>query len=317
MQSKVEHQFKVNKRQAKDALDFVLERNELTDLANYGKSLILFSEGRFEKCEEYSQKAVAQGLTSESFRINELITQTTNLLQRKVPQRVDILKELNLKFLENQTRFVYNFVATPKPPKLTDIPLDLRTNNAIPLLIKPLFQKTSGERRDFFCMICKKGFTKMFSLNRHMMIHTGTKNHHCNICNRSFIQKTDRDRHEDSHKSTYDVECTFFGCAKRFKTQKNMKSHLVSHSASIPLFKCQYCKKLFNRKRSLQLHEANHKDKHIECDICGKKFVCKSYIRSHIRVHVQEKPFKCSICEHSFKRHYDMNFHFRIQHKDV
>lgn len=162
------------------------------------------------------------------------------------------------------------------------------------------------------CKICDKNFTKQFSLNRHMQLHTGEKNHKCPICRKAFIQKTDMLRHETTHSELLNFQCTT--CDKRFKTKKNLTCHLITHSVDRP-FKCRHCEKAFKVKRLWVFHEGLHMDlKPYNCDICGKGFPAKPYIKSHLKTHIDEKPFSCPVCKVCFKRNYDLSFHVRNRH---
>lgn len=53
------------------------------------------------------------------------------------------------------------------------------------------------------------------------------------------------------------------------------------------------------------------------CDICGKGFPAKPYIKSHLKTHIDDKPFGCDTCGFKFKRNYDLRFHMRNQHKNI
>ena len=47
----------------------------------------------------------------------------------------------------------------------------------------------------------------------------------------------------------------------------------------------------------------------LECPYCGKKWSCKSALKTHIRVHTNERPFKCSQCTASFKQKIHLQQH--------
>ncbi|KFM71028.1 Zinc finger protein 16, partial [Stegodyphus mimosarum] len=38
------------------------------------------------------------------------------------------------------------------------------------------------------------------------------------------------------------------------------------------------------------------------CDICGKSFRYKEYLKKHIFTHTGEKPYKCNLCSKAFAR---------------
>lgn len=250
----------------------------------YGKALTLWKEAKVDECIELMNRALVIQPADSTCKIKEMKDKMEKVIDLKRVRKIGNV-----------------FIRQP-------IPIAGHKIGQLPMTI------VSAKDRVHHCKICDKNFTKMFSLNRHMLLHTGEKPHKCGHCRKAFIQKTDMERHETTHSDILNFPCTI--CEKRFKTKKNLNCHLVTHSAVRP-FKCRYCEKDFKVKRLWAFHEGLHKEtKPFNCDICGKGFPAKPYMKSHLKTHVDEKPFICVVCNFGFKRNYDLNFHIRNQHKD-
>jgi hypothetical protein len=55
---------------------------------------------------------------------------------------------------------------------------------------------------------------------------------------------------------------------------------------SINKFKCKFCKKVFDLKVYLEIHEVEHEN---ICDLCGKCIKGKSNLREHMMTHCNSK----------------------------
>lgn len=131
------------------------------------------------------------------------------------------------------------------------------------------------------CKICGKILTTNFSLNRHMLLHTGERPFKCAVCKYGFIQKSDLFRHESTHRAEYNFHC--LSCTKKFKTKKNLQCHLSTHSKE-RLFHCPHCSKSFKLQRVLRFHVETHKEKNrLQCDLCAKTFTRKMFMETHIK----------------------------------
>ena len=72
-----------------------------------------------------------------------------------------------------------------------------------------------------------------------------------------------------------------------------------------------------NLKSSLLSHLKNHLDKRrYKCNICEKKFLCKSKVARHIRTHTDEKKFCCHICAVKFRWKSCLQRHMR-RHRPI
>lgn len=139
-------------------------------------------------------------------------------------------------------------------------------------------------------------------------------------------------------------------------TYSRLGVHIMRHKAEKP-FKCNHCKTAFTIKAELQRHNqqkhpGEHKgDNTYVCDICGKRYACASYLKSHkevtghnlnisnesapkdksvcpicgaywsnkgrlklhMKFHTGETPYKCDICEKACSRKLDLTTH-RLTH---
>lgn len=86
---------------------------------------------------------------------------------------------------------------------------------------------------------------------------------------------------DESHSSTKNENSSLF---------KNGNTKCVEESSAL------------NQTFELELHT---------CSYCGKQ-VQASYLKRHIRLHVEGKPFKCSVCKKSFSHRGNLNQHYRI-----
>ncbi|XP_077300949.1 uncharacterized protein LOC143921494 [Arctopsyche grandis] len=81
------------------------------------------------------------------------------------------------------------------------------------------------------------------------------------------------------------------------------KRTLCNHNSNkkLTLFKCDICLQSFNRKADLRTHKKIHtEEKSYKCDICLKSFVQKSNFTKHNKIHTGLKAYKCDTCLKSF-----------------
>lgn len=128
----------------------------------------------------------------------------------------------------------------------------------------------------------------------------------CHLCGKGFQYIGSLMKHIKTHESTTD--CTI--CATRHQSAKHLITHLQRcHSKSIF---CNVCGKTFVSKRYLRVHERIHTGtKEFVCQECGRTFNRKEHLVVHVRIHSGEKPYHCEICGKAFSQSQNLTIHKR------
>lgn len=144
--------------------------------------------------------------------------------------------------------------------------------------LQPGQEKGGRKMRPFGCDICRKMFTRIEILRRHLKTHMEDKDFKCTYCSKAFDRKDVLNDHMRNHTGEKPFQCTI--CHKKFTRGFVLLRHMRTHGEG--LFKCKYCLKSFDRKDTY---------------------------RDHLRNHTGERPFKCKFCPKSFSRSFVLTKH--------
>ncbi|XP_028320849.1 gastrula zinc finger protein xFG20-1-like [Gouania willdenowi] len=76
---------------------------------------------------------------------------------------------------------------------------------------------------------------------------------------------------------------------------------------------CDVCGKRFRYKGYLKVHATTHTgEKPFGCDVCGKYYTQKSSLNLHMRKHRGDEPFGCSVCSQTFTQKSSLSRHMMI-----
>ncbi|KAH8298557.1 hypothetical protein KR044_011053, partial [Drosophila immigrans] len=96
-------------------------------------------------------------------------------------------------------------------------------------------------------------------------------------------------------------------CPKSFASRHSLRYHVTSlHSTDRP-FACEKCDRRFVLRTQLNSHSRMHtgetKPRIFACDTCSKTWPTKSDLRTHMRSHdpdMSKRPYKCDKCDKAF-----------------
>ncbi|KAJ8917678.1 hypothetical protein NQ315_005125 [Exocentrus adspersus] len=202
----------------------------------------------------------------------------------------------------------------------------------------------------FVCTPCNLRFdnSKEAKLHRRSLEHKyfslskseqgkGSMSRKCEYCQESFANFLLLKQHLKTKHPEHKIRCPHCGTA--FTITQELTLHLRSKSCKLEenpenAYRCEKCLFSSNSTSELFFHLALHdepllsylddnngegtsKSKPVhkyKCPLCDR-FFPKSSLQAHIRVHTQERPFVCKICNAKFARKNNLQFHVKNHDK--
>uniref|UniRef100_A0A1A9VP84 C2H2-type domain-containing protein n=1 Tax=Glossina austeni TaxID=7395 RepID=A0A1A9VP84_GLOAU len=148
------------------------------------------------------------------------------------------------------------------------------------------------------CTLCAFKTSRLACLKNHI---TSKHGHECT--KRHIKPKNERLKN---------FACYF--CSNKYSRKDNLQIHVrekhpqhskqkVGNQTEERPYKCELCEKAFKTRRNMKMHLLTHSDvKPHPCPECGKSFRRADKLRDHRRrVHSELRPYKCTECDKSFK----------------
>lgn len=124
---------------------------------------------------------------------------------------------------------------------------------------------TSSFSCNFICLCCKKSFSNHSNLNRHIKNNAN--------CEKEYMNE----------KNQFQNSCEI--CQMRFRGPAALSTQQRAHNFTD--FQCKHCNLMCKTFNSLKIHTMyKHQSPKHTCDLCGKKFHLKKFIRNHIQNHL-------------------------------
>ena len=121
------------------------------------------------------------------------------------------------------------------------------------------------------CIICGKDFKTRHDLERHNVVHTGTRSFTYKYCNKSFTQAGTLGRHEKHDSGEKHFSCQHWN--KTFLEAGQLKHHMRVHTKQKSEFVCLFCEQYFKTSQILKIHSVVHTGKRLfSFKQCNKSF---------------------------------------------
>ena len=165
--------------------------------------------------------------------------------------------------------------------------------------------------RDFECPLCPAKFFTEADARKHTQAHLNEKRFKCNHCDFRANNSGNLRTHVRAVHVKIQLECPAAECNFRTTSPASLKNHYrtvhhpdptVSHPFPCKFPGCPY-RGLCTRDVDghFQRRHNPHRIKDLPCPFCAKKFYDEQHVRAHIKVHLNERPAKCSQCK--FRAH--------------
>ncbi|KAK1135036.1 hypothetical protein K0M31_007808 [Melipona bicolor] len=162
--------------------------------------------------------------------------------------------------------------------------------------------------------MCKRAYHTVHTLEEHKVIHRPDYYFECKICHVRYKSENSLKRHDMRTHGDYESKYVCELCGRSYKLKTDLTYHMKrSHASELQI--CRFCgKEVRNVKGHEWRHQKRSKEARYEytCHLCRKKFLHRSRLDNHLRLH--EKGFKCEECGKEYRGTRELVSHRRYKH---
>ncbi|KYN06478.1 PREDICTED: uncharacterized protein LOC108783042 [Cyphomyrmex costatus] len=281
-----------------DRFSTIIKSSSKSDPINTQPSIDFFSEESYLDCDYCSKTFSNRDILEEHLKSHDY-------------RILNCCDDCGEEFQTNKAKRNHNMICLKKfICKYCDIILDSKGKK------RQHEQKHVDALYGQLCEICGERFKHQGTLDQHQKTqHTSLeKIYQCPKCPKKFAFKQKLSFHLKSvHTTLRAYLCE--DCGADFKNPASLRHHRIrKHQPVGNKRECPVCRKLVPFY-SLSKHMHTHKAYSIQCPHCDKMFKNSSTLKQHVRIHEDQRQFRCDICGVGFNRRDGLRLHLRVHEK--
>ncbi|XP_052757220.1 zinc finger protein 184-like [Galleria mellonella] len=178
------------------------------------------------------------------------------------------------------------------------------------------------ESGSYSCNKCNKVFNNTRKLKAHIRAVHVMKSQplsKCGYCNQAFLYFHTKEKHLQEVHGVQIARIKCQACDRSFLTRSNYTKHMKLNHLMLRPHACTQCDKAFAYLAQLKEHERRvHMGLRLyNCDECLKTFSTRKALQQHMRIHTNDRRFKCNVCGQAFIAKISWRGHMRSKHGEV
>ncbi|XP_076163467.1 uncharacterized protein LOC143144698 [Ptiloglossa arizonensis] len=199
--------------------------------------------------------------------------------------------------------------------------------------------------KKLLCKYCDMMLDSKGKKRQHEQKHCDSMNGQlCDVCGEKFKHQGTLDQHIKTQHMSWEKIFQCPKCPKKFAFKQKLSFHLKSVHTTLRAYLCEDCGADFKNPASLRHHRIRkhqpvgnkrecpvchklvpfyslskhmhtHKAYTIQCPHCDKMFKNSSTLKQHVRIHEDQRQYRCDTCGVGFNRRDGLRLHMRVHEK--